>query len=90
MRAVAQQALRGRVLSIPCQIPQFCGQDIEGWLDLGGERLTQNLAMLGFRRASMACGAPFQTLNQIITEIADVQTTHGGDVAAIYRRLTDN
>ena len=48
-------------------------QPIKRWFNLGRQRLTKDLAMLGFRGAPMACSPALQTGNEIVIKIAHMQ-----------------
>jgi hypothetical protein len=55
------------------QLTEIGCQPIKGWFNLGRQRLTKDLAMLGFGGAPMACSPALQTGNEIVIKIAHMQ-----------------
>jgi hypothetical protein len=55
------------------QLTEIGCQPIKGWFNLGRQRLTKDLAMLGFRGAPMPCSPALQTGNEIVIKIAHMQ-----------------
>jgi hypothetical protein len=69
----ALKNLRRRLPSPPGQLTKIGCQPIKGWFYLGSQRLTKDLAMLGFGGAPMACSPALQPANQLIVKIAHMQ-----------------
>jgi hypothetical protein len=46
---------------------------IKGWFNLGRQRLTKDLATLGFGGAPMACSPALQTADEVIVKIAHMK-----------------
>jgi hypothetical protein len=55
------------------QLTKIRCQPIKRWFNLGRQRLTKDLAMLGFGGAPMACSPALQTGNEIVIKIAYMQ-----------------
>jgi hypothetical protein len=55
------------------QLTEIGCQPIKGWFNLRRQRLTKDLAMLGFGGAPMACGPALQAGNEFIVKIAHMQ-----------------
>jgi hypothetical protein len=55
------------------QLTKIGCQPIKRWFNLGRQRLTKDLAMLGFGGAPMACSPALQTGNKVIVKIAHMQ-----------------
>jgi hypothetical protein len=55
------------------QLTEIGCQPIKGWFNLGRQRLTKDLAMLGFGGAPMACSPALQTGNEVVIKIAHMQ-----------------
>jgi hypothetical protein len=55
------------------QLTKIGCQPIKGWFNLGRQRLTKDLAMLGFGGAPMACSPALQTADEVIVKIAHVK-----------------
>jgi hypothetical protein len=61
------------LFSLSRQLPKLGGKSVEGRLDFGGQSLPQNLPVLGLGRASVTSGATFQSSDQVLVQISDVQ-----------------
>jgi hypothetical protein len=55
------------------QLTEIGCQPIKGWFNLGRQRLTKDLAVLGFGGVPMACSPTLQTGNEIVIKIAHMQ-----------------
>jgi hypothetical protein len=70
---LALKNLRRRLTTTSGQLTKIGCEPIKGWFNLGRQRLTKDLAMLGFGGAPMACSPALQTGNEIVIEIAHMQ-----------------
>ncbi len=52
--------------------PKFRGQLFESWLDLCGQGLAQDFAMLSFRGTAVPRSAPLQPRDQFIVKITNM------------------
>jgi hypothetical protein len=78
-RALRVAEFRRGVFSILGHRPQLRGEFEEISLLLTGQRLAQDFAVFGFRRAAMPRRTVFQAHDQLWIDIANMQTFgHGG------------
>ena len=52
---------------------------VEAWFAVSGQRLAKNFAVFGFGRTPVASGAAFQSCDQVVIDVADIETAGHGE-----------